>query len=90
VGAVPAAIQNNAFEPRYRVARFTIDSVDVPIDTVSELEELLGSAASGNLASSCSGSSCIDAGSPLGAPRWDFEGDERDASPDIGPDEYVP
>lgn len=33
------------------------------------------------------GSACIDAGLPAGAPTLDFEGDTRDATPDIGPDE---
>ena len=35
------------------------------------------------------GSACIDAGSVNGAPLDDFDGDRRDANPDIGPDEYV-
>jgi hypothetical protein len=57
---------------------------------------LLGTLASGNLAVECPlspeghllpGSPCTDAGTPAGAPRFDFEGDPRDARPDIGPDE---
>jgi hypothetical protein len=36
------------------------------------------------------GSACIDAGSVDGAPLDDFDGKPRDATPDVGPDEYVP
>jgi len=36
------------------------------------------------------GSPCIDAGTTTGAPLVDFDGQARDASPDIGADEYVP
>jgi hypothetical protein len=36
------------------------------------------------------GSACIDAGTSASAPWFDADGEPRDASPDIGPDEYVP
>jgi len=36
------------------------------------------------------GSACIDAGTVVGAPLDDFDGKPRDATPDVGPDEYVP
>jgi hypothetical protein len=61
--------------------------------TIAELEALLGTGASGNINHSCLpflGSPCIDGGTPLGAPHFDFEGDARGALPDIGRDEYVP
>jgi hypothetical protein len=35
-----------------------------------------------------SDSPCIDAGTPVGAPAIDFDGEVRDASPDVGPDEW--
>ena len=69
------------------------------VPTVAELEALLGASASGNISSACpitsdghhvAGSPCIDAGTAVGAPRWDIDGDERDDFPDIGPDEFVP
>jgi hypothetical protein len=36
------------------------------------------------------GSACIDAGTRDGSPVDDFDGDARDATPDIGPDEHRP
>jgi len=33
---------------------------------------------------------CINAGTTTGAPLLDFDGQTRDAEPDVGPDEYVP
>jgi hypothetical protein len=35
------------------------------------------------------GSACIDAGTPAGAPARDYDGQLRDALPDIGSDEFV-
>jgi len=36
------------------------------------------------------GSVCIDAGTPSGAPAFDYDSERRGAAPDIGSDEYVP
>jgi hypothetical protein len=36
------------------------------------------------------GSPCIDSGTSAGAPATDRDGEPRDLSPDVGPDEYVP
>jgi hypothetical protein len=33
-------------------------------------------------------SACVNAGTPVGAPALDFDGEARDASPDVGPDEW--
>lgn len=35
-------------------------------------------------------SPCIDAGTRVGAPLFDMDGQPRDHLPDIGPDEYGP
>ena len=34
------------------------------------------------------GSTCINTGTPTGAPRFDIDGELRDVAPDIGPDEF--
>jgi hypothetical protein len=66
--------------------------------TLAELEALLGPSATGNIlacARTADGhltptSTCVNAGTSAGAPRYDMDGDRRDALADIGPDEYVP
>jgi hypothetical protein len=96
---LPAAMHNNALHTTSgSLGIFRINGAIVEAETMPELEALFGASASGNLGVSCaspdghlaSASPCIDAGTPAGAPHVDFEGDLRDARPDIGPDEYVP
>jgi len=53
------------------------------IDTVTFTDPMLDSSYK-----LLTGSPCIDAGDTTSAPTYDFEGDLRDASPDIGADEY--
>ena len=97
---LPAAVDANAISATSpaKLAAFTIDSGSVQVNTIPDLESLFAGAASGNLGVDCgasngtlsTGSACIGAGTPAGAPQFDFQGDPRDAEPDIGADEYVP
>jgi hypothetical protein len=97
---LPAALDHNSITATNgaSLGAFTVDSSNVQVNTIADLEALFAGAASGNLAVACgfvdgelpSGSACIDAGAVSGAPQFDFEGDRRDARPDIGPDEYAP
>jgi hypothetical protein len=96
---LPADLDNNAITASQpaTLASITIDSTPVPVNSIAELEALFSGAATGNVNGDCAsssgtlseGSACIGAGSPAGAPEFDFEGDRRDAEPDIGADEYV-
>ena len=67
----------------------------------NQVNALTDMTTSGNIAASCfasgsgvqhlaAGALCIDAGASTGAPTRDYDGQVRDAAPDIGPDEYVP
>ena len=95
---LPMTFENNAV-PSGNVSVRTTTASSYTSYALAALEALQGVSASGNLAASCpltstghlsAGSACIDAGTPAGAPRFDFEGDPRGAQPDIGPDEHTP
>jgi hypothetical protein len=67
------------------------------LTTAAAVDALTDTHADGTIAGTCAmssdyhlsaGSLCIDAGTPTGAPPRDKDGDPRDSSPDIGPDEY--
>jgi hypothetical protein len=69
--------------------------------TATQVNALTDMTTGGNINASCFGSglgvkhlaagaACIDAGTTTGAPTRDYDGQARDAAPDIGPDEYVP
>jgi alpha-tubulin suppressor-like RCC1 family protein len=84
------ALRNNAL---FRVlAASSLDPyVLSTASTEAEVNALSG--ASGNFIGSCAphlkaGSPCIDAGTSAGAPVDDWEGEIRDAMPDVGPDEW--
>jgi hypothetical protein len=88
------ALENNALEGGVR----TGGPMSQTFATAPEINALPG--ASGNLVGPCNGtpyapdfhlvgaSPCIDAGTSTAAPAKDWDGEARDASPDIGPDEY--
>jgi len=72
-------------------------SAPAPVSTIAAFEALDSSAtgnfsldprvdATGHLQAD---SPCIDAGTKLGAPSVDIDGDPRDASPDVGADEWT-
>jgi hypothetical protein len=85
----PRVFENNVLGGAYRDEGATLVTME------SELNALAGTTASENLFDSCllplmPGSPCIDAGTSAGSPLFDADGETRDGSPDVGPDEYVP
>jgi hypothetical protein len=74
-----------------------LDEGTTPLCTAAEVNALADMTASGNVEECeviegfslrlASGSLCIDAGTPEGAPAHDIDGDLRGPSPDIGADE---
>jgi hypothetical protein len=66
---------------------FTAADVDAKLGGNGSFAERCDQTSDRHLAA---GSACIDAGTPAGAPELDLDGDARDASPDVGPDEYRP
>jgi hypothetical protein len=82
------AFENNALQGGVYLGPFPI------LETPEGINALPG--ASANLVADCNGgnlhliagSPCIDGGTPAGAPEFDWDGEARDATPDIGPDEY--
>jgi hypothetical protein len=79
VDQAPTLFQNNAF-----------GGTVAGLSTEAAVNALPG--ASDNFAGACSSTSnspCIDAGTTVGAPSDDYDGNARDAEPDTGPFEYA-
>jgi hypothetical protein len=96
VVSYPRLFENNnlgvlpfsAFTP----AALYLDNGLTRLQTAANVNALTDTTASGTLSVACthplaSGSPCIDAGTPAGAPALDLDGDTRDETPDIGADE---
>jgi hypothetical protein len=70
-------------------ATLYFDEGATAIGSIEGVNALTDTTAAGNVEDRCrtlSGASpCIDAGTPVGAPLWDFDGRPRDAAPDVGP-----
>lgn len=99
--ADPLFFQNNDIPSGYLDEGATYPNYDFsdPRLTLAQVNAATDMTASGNIADAqcyangthlAAGSACIDAGTPAGAPGFDYDGQRRDAAPDIGPDEYVP
>ena len=83
---VPLVLQTNAILGGYRI----LGGLDAL--TADAINALPG--ASGNFVTECgaltTGSPCVDAGTPEGAPDHDYYGTPRGSAPDIGPVETMP
>ncbi|HSU42209.1 MAG TPA: hypothetical protein VLJ38_21660, partial [Polyangiaceae bacterium] len=66
---------------------FTAADVDTKLGGAASFAEPCAQTSDRHLAG---GSACIDAGTLAGAPQLDIDGEARDTSPDVGPDEYRP
>jgi hypothetical protein len=99
----PLVFENNDLPNGYLDEGATYPNADFsdPRITATEVNALSDMTVGGNLAATCftsnhgvmhlaADSACIDTGSSTGAPSVDYDGQERDVTPDIGPDEYVP
>jgi hypothetical protein len=90
----PQIFEHNALDPMTYV-----DEGTNTLTAAAAVDSLPDMTSSGTLAGACAatadhhlsaGSACIDAGTSVGAPAFDMDGQIRDSKPDIGPDEYVP
>jgi hypothetical protein len=100
--ADPVIFQNNDLLSGYLNEGATFPNPDFsdPRLSPTQVNSLTDMTTGGNIAATCfassagamhlsAGAACIDAGATAGAPTVDYDGQARDATPDIGPDEYV-
>jgi len=99
--ADPRIVENNDFDPFMMPAALYRDEDTTDVTTVAAVNALTDTTAAGNISVDPMfvgyplnvhlgpTSMCIDAGSTVGSPRTDYEGETRDASPDIGADEFM-
>jgi hypothetical protein len=97
--ADPRELWNNDFTPLDSPTALYRDEGATDLTSLSEIDALTDTSPSGNISADPmwvnypsdlhipSGSPCVDAGTATGAPSTDMDGDTRDATPDIGPDE---
>jgi hypothetical protein len=105
VDADPRIFENNAVVNVMGVAALYLDENATILSNQSQINGLTDMIVSGNIDQGCgfayssggpvmlpSNSPCRNAGTPVGAPGWDFYGDPRpqESAPEIGPDEYTP
>jgi hypothetical protein len=96
----PLIFESNDLDPAHgSPSALYLDEGSTPLTTAAMVNALTDATVSGNLSVDpgyasfpmdlhlMAGSMCIDAGTAVGAPGHDFDGDVRDASPDIGADE---
>jgi hypothetical protein len=101
--ADPVVFQNNDMPGGYLDEGTNYPNADFsdPRLGATQVNALTDMTTGGNIDAACftgstdgkhlaAGSACIDAGTSTGAPFVDYDGQARDAHPDIGPDEYVP
>ncbi len=99
--ADPRIVEHNLFDTDlYSPSALYLDEGTAALMSAAEIDALTDMTSGGNLEGDPdfvnhpqdlhlrSRSICIDAGTATGAPATDFEGDPRDAMPDIGRDEY--
>jgi len=105
VNADPRIFENNALVGNTNPGALYLDENGTILSTQAQINGLLDMTVSGNLDQGCgfswvpgspvtlpSGSPCRNAGTPTGAPGWDYFGAVRpqESAPEIGPDEYTP
>ncbi|HTM23244.1 MAG TPA: hypothetical protein VL172_22135 [Kofleriaceae bacterium] len=98
-GADPRELWNNDLAPNDSPTALYRDEGTTDWTQISDVNALTDTSAQANISADplqvsyptdlhlSSGSVCTDAGTPAGAPALDMDGDPRDATPDIGPDE---
>ncbi len=99
-GADPRVFENNDLDPTGMPTALYFDELVTPITTAAQVNALADMTVSGVISADplytaypgdlhlTAGSPCVGAGTAVGAPAKDFEGDPRDpATPDIGADE---
>jgi hypothetical protein len=95
----PAVFEHNALATGYLDEGGDYPSSSNPVTPLSaaQVNALADMTTSGNIDAACyatgsdtlaAGSPCIDAGASSGAPTYDYDGQLRDATPDIGSDEF--
>jgi alpha-tubulin suppressor-like RCC1 family protein len=97
-GGQPSVFRHNnlAFDPdETTYLHLYRDSALGQLDSITQVNDLPDTQSDGNVSMTYACSSaiyrteCVDLGTPEGAPFDDFDGTLRDASPDIGADEWV-
>ncbi len=92
-GTTPRLFEHNDLDPTGMPTGLYLTGAGQSLSTLKEVNALAG--ATGNISADPmfagpadlhlgAGSACINAGTPVGAPRTDFDGKVRDAKPDIG------
>jgi hypothetical protein len=97
----PRILQNNDFDPFNAPTALYLDEGGVPLTSVAAINGLTDVAQLGanisvdpmyvaypNDLHISAGSMCIGMGTPIGKPKYDFDGDLRKSTPDIGADEH--
>jgi hypothetical protein len=100
-GADPRIFENNDLDPSGMTTTLYYDNDSTPVTTIAEVNAFTDTTAGANLSANpmflaypgdlhlTSGSACVNAGTPSGAPATDFDGKPRDpGSPDIGALEF--
>ena len=103
--ADPRFVENNDLVFQNNMNALYRDEQSNPLTLIADVNALTDTTVTNNIdddpqitwtgngfATIASTSPCRNAGTPTGAPLWDFQSDARpqESAPDIGPDEFVP